>query len=202
MQVVSLYLSCVMSLSSLRIFMPKDLRPVSNRTTVANTLREVLSRYNGAPPTLDPYKDLKITDETFSKLDETRKRIMQQLDKLSFDPSEPANAEALAAFARKTELMRTLSLREKDLSNSSALVLSETLGKMKRVLRRLGYIDEMDVVQAKGRIACEINSADELLLTELIYDGLFIELTPVQCVAILASLVFLEKVESNSLGDS
>ncbi|CBK21972.2 uncharacterized protein [Blastocystis hominis] len=195
MQVVSLYLSCVMSLSSLRIFMPKDLRPVSNRTTVANTLREVLSRYNGAPPTLDPYKDLKIADETFSKLDETRKRIMQQLDKLSFDPSEPANAEALAAFARKTELTRTLSLREKDLSNSSALVLSETLGKMKRVLRRLGYIDEMDVVQAKGRIACEINSADELLLTELIYDGLFIELTPVQCVAILASLVFLEKTD-------
>lgn len=194
MQVVSLYLSCIMSLSSLRIFMPKDLRPVSNRTTVANTLREVLARYNGAPPTLDPYKDLKIKDETFSKLDETRKRILQQLDKLAFDPSEPANAAALAAFAHKAELTRTLSLREKDLSNSSALVLTETLGKMKRVLRRLGYIDEMDVVQAKGRIACEINSADELLLTELIYDGLFIELTPVQCVAILGSLVFLEKV--------
>ena len=36
---------------------------------------------------------------------------------------------------------------------------------MKRVLRRLGLIDDGDVVQAKGRVACEINSADELLLT-------------------------------------
>ena len=66
---------------------------------------------------------------------------------------------------------------------------------MKRVLRRLGYIDEGDVVQSKGRVACEINSADELLLTELIYDGVFLDLTPQQCVALLASVVFLEKVE-------
>ena len=55
-------------------------------------------------------------------------------------------------------------------------------------------IDEMDVVQAKGRVACEINSADELLLTELIYDGVFIDLTPEQSVALLASIVFTEKV--------
>ena len=66
---------------------------------------------------------------------------------------------------------------------------------MKRVLRRLGYIDEGDVVQSKGRVACEINSADELLLTELIYDGVFLDLTQQQCVALLASVVFLEKVE-------
>ena len=66
---------------------------------------------------------------------------------------------------------------------------------MKRVLRRLGLIDEGDVVQAKGRVACEINSADELLLTELIYDGVFIDLTPQQCVALLGSIVFLEKVK-------
>ena len=65
---------------------------------------------------------------------------------------------------------------------------------MKRVLRRLGYIDDADVVQAKGRVACEINSADEILITELIYDGVFIDLTPQQCVAILASIVFQEKV--------
>ena len=64
---------------------------------------------------------------------------------------------------------------------------------MKRVLRRLGYIDDADVVQAKGRVACEINSADEILVTELIYDGVFIDLTPQQCVAVLASIVFQEK---------
>ena len=67
---------------------------------------------------------------------------------------------------------------------------------MKRVLRRLGLIDDGDVVQAKGRVACEINSADELLLTELIYDGVFIDLTPEQCVAILGSIIFEEKVIS------
>ena len=67
---------------------------------------------------------------------------------------------------------------------------------MKRVLRRLGYIDEFDVVMDKGRVACEINSADELLITELIYENVFSELTPQQCVALLASIVFQEKVSS------
>ena len=68
---------------------------------------------------------------------------------------------------------------------------------MKRVLRRLGCIDEGDVVQTKGRVACEINSADEILITQLIYDGVFNDLTPQQCVALLASIVFQEKVLSN-----
>ena len=72
---------------------------------------------------------------------------------------------------------------------------------MKRVLRRLGLIDDGDVVQAKGRVACEINSADELLLTELIYDGVFIDLTPEQCVAILGSIIFEEKVNIFDLKD-
>ena len=67
---------------------------------------------------------------------------------------------------------------------------------MKRVLRRLGYIDEFDVVMDKGRVACEINSADELLITELIYENVFSDLTPQQCVALLASIVFQEKVSS------
>eukprot|EP00884_Botryococcus_braunii_P020400 jgi/Botrbrau1/7043/Bobra.0165s0066.1 len=32
-----------------------------------------------------------------------------------------------------------------------------------QVLRRMAYIDDGDTVQLKGRVACEINSADELL---------------------------------------
>lgn len=63
-----------------------------------------------------------------------------------------------------------------------ALVMRDDLKKMKRVLRRLGYVDADNVLQAKGRVACEINSADELLCTELIFNGVFNSLDAAQSV--------------------
>jgi antiviral helicase SKI2 len=41
------------------------------------------------------------------------------------------------------------------------------------VLKDLGFIDEESRVQLKGKVACEIHSADELVLTELILENLF-----------------------------
>lgn len=40
-----------------------------------------------------------------------------------------------------------------------------------RVLRRLGLINDDGVVQLKGRAACLIDTADELLVTELMFNG-------------------------------
>lgn len=48
---------------------------------------------------------------------------------------------------------------------------------------------------AYDRVACEISSADELLLTEMIFQGAFNELTPEQCAAILSCFVLQERVE-------
>ena len=46
----------------------------------------------------------------------------------------------------------------------------------------------------KGRVACEISSGDELLLTELVFNGAFNDLTVEQEVALLSCFVFQEKV--------
>lgn len=67
-----------------------------------------------------------------------------------------------------------------------SLVMRETLKKMKRVLRRLGHIDASNVVLTKGRVACEVNTADELLVTELIFNGVFNDLSPAQTVCCFA----------------
>lgn len=44
-------------------------------------------------------------------------------------------------------------------------------------------------------VACEISSADELLLTEMIFQGAFNDLTPEQCAALLSCFVLQEKIE-------
>ena len=61
---------------------------------------------------------------------------------------------------------------------------------------RLGYADAADVIEMKGRVACEISSGDELLLTELIFNGAFNDLTVEQEVALLSCFVFQEKVRT------
>ncbi|CDH60942.1 antiviral helicase [Lichtheimia corymbifera JMRC:FSU:9682] len=61
------------------------------------------------------------------------------------------------------------------------------------VLRQMHYIDEQGTVQLKGRVACEINSADELLLTELVLDNVFADYEPAEVVAILSAFVFQER---------
>ncbi|KAJ3228151.1 hypothetical protein HK099_006031 [Clydaea vesicula] len=64
------------------------------------------------------------------------------------------------------------------------------------VLKYLKFIDESSTIQMKGRVACEINTADELVLTELILDNFFAEFEPPEMVALLSCFVFQEKSQS------
>lgn len=70
----------------------------------------------------------------------------------------------------------------------------EELKCRKRVLRRLNFTNSADIVDVKGRVACEISTGDELLLTEMIFNGVFNPLAPEQCAALLSCFVFTEKV--------
>lgn len=63
------------------------------------------------------------------------------------------------------------------------------------VLRKLGHINEDGVVSLKGRAACEIDTADELLATEMMFNGVFNSLDPHQLVAVVSCLVQVEKTQ-------
>ncbi|KDQ12068.1 hypothetical protein BOTBODRAFT_189538 [Botryobasidium botryosum FD-172 SS1] len=63
------------------------------------------------------------------------------------------------------------------------------------VLKELKYIDENSTVLLKGRVACEINSANELILTELILENTLASFEPEEIVALLSALLFQEKTE-------
>ncbi|KAF2871895.1 NUC185 domain-containing protein [Massariosphaeria phaeospora] len=63
------------------------------------------------------------------------------------------------------------------------------------VLKDLGFIDEGCRVELKGKVACEIHSADELVLTELILENVLAEYEPEEIVALLSAFVFQEKTD-------
>ncbi|TBU00272.1 DSHCT domain-containing RNA helicase [Hamiltosporidium tvaerminnensis] len=75
----------------------------------------------------------------------------------------------------------------------------EDCKKMISVLRRLEYCDINNKVLVKGRVACEISSSDELILTEMIFNGDFISLGVDEIVPLLSCMVFSEWEENNDL---
>ena len=64
------------------------------------------------------------------------------------------------------------------------------------VLKDLGFIDSESRVQLKGKVACEVHSADELVLTELILENVLAGYEPEEIVALLSAFVFKEKTDN------
>jgi antiviral helicase SKI2 len=63
------------------------------------------------------------------------------------------------------------------------------------VLKDLSFIDDRSRVQLKGKVACEIHSADELVLTELVLENVLADFEPEEIVALLSAFVFQEKTD-------
>jgi len=63
------------------------------------------------------------------------------------------------------------------------------------VLKELKFLEANSTVSLKGRVACEINSVNELVLTELVLDNTFAAFEPEEVVALLSAFVFQEKTE-------
>ena len=65
-----------------------------------------------------------------------------------------------------------------------------------RVLQDLDFISGDRQVQLKGKVACEIHSADELVLTELVLENVLADYTPQEVVGLLSAFVFQEKTDN------
>jgi ATP-dependent RNA helicase DOB1 len=107
----------------------------------------------------------------------------------------PELAERYELYDAKVKLMKKVKDIKKKISAAESILHLDELKCRRRVLRRLGYTSESDIIEMKGRVACEISAGDELLLTEMIFNGVFNDLTVEQTVAMLSCFVFSEKVK-------
>ena len=102
-------------------------------------------------------------------------------------------------YAEKVELSDKIKAVKKQITAALSIMQLDELKCRKRVLRRFGFINDAEVVQLKARVACEISTGDELLLSELLFDRFFNELTPEMCAAVLSCFIFEEKSEAPAL---
>ena len=106
--------------------------------------------------------------------------------------NSPRLPELYDQYAEKVELGGKIKETKKKISDALSIIQLDELKCRKRVLRRFQFINEAEVVQLKARVACEISSGDELMLSELLFNGFFNPLTPEQCAATLSVFVFEE----------
>ena len=67
-QVVPVLLPHLSKLSSVRVYLPKDLRPLDSRKVVRTAIDEVKKRFPDGLPLLNPVKDMHISDDEFRKI--------------------------------------------------------------------------------------------------------------------------------------
>ena len=107
---------------------------------------------------------------------------------------DPHLPELYGLYAQKRAAQDRVRALKKRIQATHDVLQMEELKSRKRVLRRLGFTSADDIVDVKGRVACEISTGDELLLTELIFNGVFNSLAPEHCAGLLSCFVFTEKV--------
>jgi ATP-dependent RNA helicase DOB1 len=193
MRVVPLPLNSICKLSAVRVHMPKDLRPETNRAAVSRSLKEILKRFGDSSlPLLDPVADMGIRDKTFCKVLQRVGELKERIDALPVHSAADKD-HRISQYLKKVDLAERAKLIRAEAKKSQHVAMKDDLRRMLRVLRRLGHCDADGVIQLKGRAACEVNTCDELLVTELMFSGVFSLLSEEQIAALLSCLVFQEK---------
>lgn len=192
MQVVPVLSTLLQAISSIRLYLPKDLRPSDARHTVYKSLKEVHKRFPDGLPLLDPIEDMNIKDDNLKKI----VRKIEALENRLYSHPLHKDKELDTVYnlcQKKCTMEQEIKEQKKELKKAKTILQMDELKCRKRVLRRLGYATAGDVIELKGRVACEISSADELLLTEMVFNGVFNDLNADQTVSILSCFVFQEK---------
>lgn len=191
-ELIPITLDSIEAISKIRIYLPSDLKASSQKKTVGKSIQEVDKRFPDGLPLLDPIEDMKIDDKSFKML---VKKIEVLESRLFTNPL--TNSKNLQESYNKYNDKIKLQQQVKDLKNkvteAKSIIQLDDLKHRKRVLRRLGFTTQNDIIELKGRVACDISTGDELLLTELIFNGNFNDLTPAQCAALLCCFVFEER---------
>ena len=196
-------LTCIQSISQIRLFMPKNIDSPSERANLRKALSEVQRRFPDGVPILDPLENMDITDDSFKQL---LRKIEVLESRLLANPlhGSPELPKLWELYRRKLKLTDKIKETKMSIAKAHSIVQMEELKSRKRVLRRLGFINEAEVVQLKARVACEISSTEghELLLSELLFERFFNEMTPEMCASVLSCFVFDEKVNAPALREA
>ena len=195
MQLVKCTIEAIGAFGVVRLNLPKDLHRPAARGGVHKSIIDIQRRFasEGGVPTLDPSQDMGISDASFLEIYKELQNQKKKLEGLSSQViCTEEGKEGLKAYECRLELLQKAELLRTKARQSQTVAMKEELRKMKRALKRLGYTTEKGVLELKGRFCCEITTADEIVLTDMVFDGVFNELSAEQAVGLLSCFVHKE----------
>ena len=107
---------------------------------------------------------LKFNEFLDAKLNEIVKKIEAYEKRLFLHPLHGAadTERLMLQVEKKQKVLHDIKDKKKELKKAKQVIQLDELKARKRVLRRLGYATAADVIETKGRVACEISTADEV----------------------------------------
>lgn len=187
MHVVPVQLALISTLSKIRISVPSDLRPAEVRQSILLAVQELGKRFPQGLPKLNPVKDMGIEEPELVELVNQIETIEKQMMSHPLYKSQDENQ--IKCFQRKAEVNHEIQQLKTKMRDSQLQKFRNELKNRSRVLKKLGHIDADGVVQLKGRAACLIDTGDELLVTELMFNGTFNNLDHHQIAALASCFI-------------
>ena len=149
---------------------------------------DMKAHHRALKPVPEVELDAKINDLEFRETMYHRRQIHAQL--FQFQCIHCTDfAQHYALVSEVQQIKETLAQLQYRISDKNLHLMPDYHQRI-AVLKELKHIDEAGNVQLKGRVACEINSGESLVLTELIMDNVFTPMKPQEIVALLAAFVF------------
>lgn len=156
-EVVSVSATMITHISSIRLFCPSDLRSSDARKTVLLAIREAKKRFKDqGMPLLNPVDDMKINVPEFVQI----VKNIEQLEKKMFDHAMHNHScldTEYPKYEKKVICGNELAVARQKLMDAKSVLQLDELKCRKRVLRRMGYCTTADVIELKGRVACELS---------------------------------------------
>jgi ATP-dependent RNA helicase DOB1 len=194
--VVPVVLTSIENISPIKVNIPHDLKDKKNLKHTEKIYLEILKRHNKnnklALPLMDPIKEMGIEDNKLEDLMSKQSSIEETLKSFG-----TVSIEDIEKFKEKENIRKNMTSLMDNITKFKELVLKDDLKNMKRVLRRLDFINK-DTILSKGQVACLISSADEILLTEMMFNGSFNDIEPDLLCAMLSCFMVNENSKSET----
>ncbi|KAJ1528402.1 hypothetical protein ONE63_006817 [Megalurothrips usitatus] len=141
---------------------------------------------------LNPIQDMKVNDINLAPNIRWLESVQSEL---SSDPcTNFANLEdELKDIYSYLKLQQRKKNLKYSISYQSMTLYPDYMNRL-NVLKRLRYINDQDTVELKGKVACEMSS-HELMITELVMEGVLTNLPTAEIAALLSCLVFQHKTD-------
>lgn len=169
----------------------EDVSTAAYSMTVQQLLQQGKEHPNEYPAALDPIKDLKLNDLDTVQEYQKRQTFLQKMAQNQCHGC-PKLQENYNIVHNRRILKEKLGKLRYEMSDAALQQMPDFQQRIE-VLQTVGCIDHDLVVKLKGRVACEINSGDELVATEMLFENQLDELEPAQAVAIMSALIFQQK---------